>query len=61
MTPPEDLHVAEPPRPDAAEVAAELTAHVQALAGPDATPRPEQVDAVTAVVRDFAGSAAVIS
>ncbi len=40
----------EPPRPSPAEVADELTAHVRALAGPDANPRPEQLDAVTAVV-----------
>ena len=40
----------EPPRPTAAEVEAELTAHIQLLAGPDARPRPEQLEAVTAVV-----------
>jgi len=40
----------EPPRPTAAEVEAELTAHIQLLAGPDAKPRPEQLEAVTAVV-----------
>ena len=40
----------EPPRPSAAEVEAELTAHIQALAGPDAHPRPEQLEAVNAVV-----------
>ena len=40
----------EPPRPSAAEVEAELTAHIQALAGPDAQPRPEQLEAVNAVV-----------
>ena len=40
----------EPPRPSAAEVEAELTAHIQLLAGPDAQPRPEQLEAVTAVV-----------
>ncbi|WP_020376798.1 RecQ family ATP-dependent DNA helicase [Candidatus Microthrix parvicella] len=44
--------VVEPPRPSRAEVAEELTAHVRALAGPNALPRPEQVDAVTAVVAD---------
>ena len=42
----------EPPRPTAAEVEAELTAHVQALAGPDAAPRAEQLAAVTAVVSE---------
>lgn len=42
----------EPGRPTRDEVAAELAEHVRALAGPDATPRPEQVDAVTAVVAD---------
>ena len=40
----------EPPRPTTAEVEAELTAHIQLLAGPDARPRPEQLEAVTAVV-----------
>ena len=38
------------PRPTAAEVEAELTEHVQLLAGPDARPRPEQLEAVQAVV-----------
>ncbi len=42
----------EPPRPTALEVEAELTAHVQALAGPHAIPRPEQLAAVTAVVAE---------
>ena len=40
----------EPPRPTAAEVKAELTTHVQLLAGPDAQPHLEQLEAVTAVV-----------
>ncbi len=40
----------EPPRPTEAEVATELARHVQALAGPGASPRPEQIAAVTAVV-----------
>lgn len=40
----------EPPRPTSAEVEAELTKHIQALAGPDAVPRPEQIAAVDAVV-----------
>ncbi len=40
----------EPARPSAEEVEAELTAHIQLLAGPDARPRPEQLEAVTAVV-----------
>lgn len=42
----------EPPRPTAAEVETELTLHVQALAGPDAVPRPDQLAAVTALVAD---------
>ena len=42
--------VIEPERPTEAEVEAELTEHVQLLAGPDAQPRPEQLAAVTAVV-----------
>jgi ATP-dependent DNA helicase RecQ len=41
-----------PPRPTTAEVEAELAQHVRALAGPDATPRPEQLAAVQAVVAD---------
>lgn len=40
----------EPDRPTAEEVETELLAHVQLLAGPDATPRPEQLEAVLAVV-----------
>ncbi len=40
----------EPPRPSVAEVGDELAAHVRALAGPDAVPRPEQIAAVEAVV-----------
>ncbi len=40
----------EPERPSEAEVEAELTEHVQLLAGPDAQPRPEQLTAVKAVV-----------
>ena len=42
----------EPPRPTPEEVLAELTEHVRLLAGPDAMPRPEQIEAVTAVVAD---------
>lgn len=42
--------VTEPPRPTSAEVETELRGHVQSLAGPEAIPRPEQLDAVTAVV-----------
>lgn len=42
----------EPPRPSVAEVATELAEHVRILAGPDATPRPEQLQAVTAVVAE---------
>ncbi|MFT7474760.1 MAG: ATP-dependent DNA helicase RecQ [Verrucomicrobiales bacterium] len=44
------VELIEPPRPTPEEVAAELTTHVQALAGPNAQPRPEQLEAVTAVV-----------
>ena len=40
----------EPKRPTADDVLAELTEHVQLLAGPEAQPRPEQIEAVTAVV-----------
>ena len=40
----------EPARPSPDEVRLELAAHVRALAGPDAVPRQEQIDAVTAVV-----------
>ncbi len=46
------IEIVEPARPSVAEVEAELTAHVQALAGPDAVPRPEQLAAVTAVVAE---------
>ena len=42
----------EPPRPTPEEVLAELTEHVRLLAGPDAMPRPEQIEAVKAVVAD---------
>ncbi len=41
-----------PPRPSAAEVEEELAAHVRALAGDDAVPRPEQLAAVQAVVAE---------
>lgn len=41
---------AEPPRPTPEEVVAELTRDIQLLAGADARPRPEQLEAVTAVV-----------
>ncbi len=41
-----------PPRPSPAEVENELARHVRALAGDDAVPRPEQVDAVRAVVAE---------
>jgi len=40
----------EPTRPTADQVLTELTRDIQLLAGSDATPRAEQVDAVTAVV-----------
>ena len=42
----------EPPRPSAAEVEQKLAEHIGQLAGPDAVPRPEQIEAVTAVVAD---------
>ncbi len=42
----------EPARPSRAEVETELASHIQALAGPDAAPRPEQLAAVTAAVAD---------
>ena len=45
-------YLIEPSRPTPEEVEAELTSHVQLLAGPDATPRPEQLEAVRAVVAD---------
>ena len=44
--------VIEPPRPTRAEVELELAQHVRALAGPDAVPRPDQIEAVTAVVAE---------
>ena len=47
---PSSTQLIEPPRPTAAEVEAELTDHIQLLAGPEATPRPEQLDAVQALV-----------
>ncbi len=46
------MTIEEPPRPTPAEVLSELTTHVKALAGPDAEPRQEQIDAVTAVVAE---------
>ena len=42
--------IVEPPRPTPEEVERELAEHVRALAGPNATPRPEQLAAVSAVV-----------
>lgn len=45
-------HVVEPPRPSEAEVLAELTRDIALLAGTSAQPRPEQIEAVTAVVSD---------
>ncbi len=44
------MNAVEPSRPTADEVIAELTRDIQALAGPSAQPRPEQIEAVTAVV-----------
>ena len=42
----------QPPRPTRADVEVELRTHIQRLAGPDAEPRPEQIEAVSAVVAD---------
>ncbi|MFV1990488.1 MAG: ATP-dependent DNA helicase RecQ, partial [Acidimicrobiales bacterium] len=42
----------EPPRPSLADVATEFSAHVRALAGPDASPRDEQLQAVQSLVAD---------
>ena len=42
----------EPPRPSVVEVEVELARHVRDLAGADAVPRPEQIEAVTAVVAE---------
>ncbi|MFV1991434.1 MAG: DEAD/DEAH box helicase, partial [Acidimicrobiales bacterium] len=42
----------EPPRPSTAEVVRELEDHVRALAGPDASPRVEQLQAVQSLVAD---------
>ncbi len=47
-----EVAIIEPSRPALSEVEAELTTHVQALAGPDALPRPEQIAAVAAVVAE---------
>lgn len=47
-----DVATTEPSRPTPDETKVELAAHVQALAGPDAVPRPEQLAAVMAVVAD---------
>ncbi len=44
--------VTEPARPTTAEVETELAEHVRALAGSDATPRTDQIAAVTAVVAE---------
>ncbi len=44
--------VTEPARPTSDEVESELAQHVRALAGPDATPRADQIAAVTAVVAE---------
>ena len=44
--------VIEPPRPTRAEVEIELAQHVRALAGPDAVPRRDQIEAVAAVVAE---------
>jgi len=43
-------HSAEPARPTPEEVLEELTRDIRLLAGPDAMPRAEQIEAVTAVV-----------
>ena len=42
----------EPDRPTRAEVESELAQHVRALAGPEAVPRPDQIEAVAAMVAD---------
>ncbi len=42
----------QPPRPTRVEVDTELRRHIQQLAGPEAEPRPEQIEAVSAVVAD---------
>ncbi len=44
------IRLPEPPRPSSREVVSELSRHVRTLAGTDAVPRPEQIDAVTAIV-----------
>lgn len=44
------MRLVEPPRPTPEVVAQELAQHVAQLAGADATPRPEQLEAVTAAV-----------
>jgi len=44
------MSMVEPDRPTPDQVASELARDIQALAGPAATPRPEQLEAVTAVV-----------
>ncbi|MEJ7799174.1 MAG: DEAD/DEAH box helicase [Ilumatobacter sp.] len=44
--------VVEPAPPTRAEVEAELAQHVRALAGPSAVPRPDQIEAVAAVVAE---------
>ena len=46
------MTIVEPERPSAEEVLAELTRDIQLLAGPDAKPRAEQIEAVMAVVAD---------
>jgi ATP-dependent DNA helicase RecQ len=48
--PPIAAETPSPPRPSPAEVADELAAHVRTLAGEHASPHPEQLAAVTAVV-----------
>lgn len=50
MTTEEPQAGAEPERPSSGEVLEELTRDIKLLAGPDATPRTEQIEAVTAVV-----------
>jgi len=46
------VRIIEPDRPTIAQVHIELADHVRALAGPDAVPRPEQADAVAAIVAE---------
>lgn len=46
------MRIIEPDRPTIAQVHTELADHVRSLAGPHAVPRPEQADAVAAIVAE---------